>query len=52
MVDALKQYEALADSRRQHAQGTHAAVLKIKARRLEAEVRWEQAKAKEAKQSK
>jgi uncharacterized protein YlaN (UPF0358 family) len=48
MVDVLKQYEALAGGRAKNAQGTHAAALKIKARRLEAEIRLEQAKAKEA----
>jgi hypothetical protein len=52
MVDVLKQYEALADGRVKFAQETHAVALKIKARRLEVEIQLEQAKAREAQESK
>ena len=52
MVGVLKQYEALADERVKSGRGTQAAALKIKVRRLEAEIRLEQAKAKEARESK
>jgi hypothetical protein len=43
MVDLLKKDEALADARVQSARGTQPAALKIKARRLEAEIHLEQA---------
>jgi hypothetical protein len=52
MVDVLKNYEEVADGRVKSAQGTRAAALMIKARRLEAEIHLEQAKAKEATESK
>jgi hypothetical protein len=51
-VQTMGEYEALAESKRQAARGTLAAVLKVKARRLEAEIRLEEAKLKVAKQSK
>lgn len=46
LVDLLKQYEELAIQRAQAARGTEAAFLKIRARRLEAEIHLEQAKVK------
>lgn len=49
-VDALKEYEEVANANRQVGKGTVAAVLKIKAMRLEVEIALEQAKAKEAKE--
>ncbi|HEX4130244.1 MAG TPA: hypothetical protein VHZ24_09385 [Pirellulales bacterium] len=51
MVELLKQYEQWAEARAQRAEETQVPVLKIKARRLEAEIRLEQAKAKEAKKN-
>jgi len=51
-VDVLKEFESWAEQRWQAARGTQAAVLKIKARRLEAEILLERAKAEEAKESK
>lgn len=45
IVDLSKQYEELAIASREAARGTHATVLKMKARRLEAEITLEQAKA-------
>jgi outer membrane protein TolC len=47
-IDALKEYEEWANARVRAAQGTNAAVLKIKARRREVEIQLEQAKIKEA----
>jgi membrane fusion protein (multidrug efflux system) len=44
LVEVLKQYEELAKVRKQTARGTEAAVLKARARRLEAEIRLEQAR--------
>jgi hypothetical protein len=52
MVDMLKSYEQVADDLAKRAQGTHVAGLKVKARRLEAEIHLEQAKAKAAEASK
>src|SRR5579872_6016161 len=49
-VDALKEYEDVANAKRRAGQGTAAAVLKIKAMRLEVEIALEQTKAKEAKE--
>ncbi|OWK45732.1 RNA polymerase sigma factor [Fimbriiglobus ruber] len=46
-VDALTGYEEIAKAQHQGARGTIAAVLGIKARRLEVEIQIEQAKAKE-----
>jgi membrane fusion protein, multidrug efflux system len=46
LVDVLKGYEEVARQRVQTARGTEAAVLKARARRLEAEIHLEQAKAK------
>ncbi|VTR96256.1 sigma-70 family rna polymerase sigma factor : RNA polymerase sigma factor, sigma-70 family OS=Singulisphaera acidiphila (strain ATCC BAA-1392 / DSM 18658 / VKM B-2454 / MOB10) GN=Sinac_6419 PE=4 SV=1: Sigma70_r2: Sigma70_r4_2 [Gemmata massiliana] len=51
-VDELKAYEEVAVARVQVGRGTNAAVLKIKARRLEVEIQLEQAKAKEAREGK
>lgn len=51
-IDALKQSEKLAAARVQAGRGTQAAVLRIKARRLEVEIQLEQAKIKEAKEKK
>lgn len=51
-VDTLKEYEKLADARKQAALGTEATVLKIKARRLEVEIRLEQARSRENKDHK
>ncbi|HEX3655879.1 MAG TPA: TolC family protein [Pirellulales bacterium] len=48
MVDVLKQYEGLAESNVERARASRVVALKIKARRLEAEIHWEQAKAAEA----
>lgn len=41
LVEALKDLEEIAKSRKRAAEGTEAAVLKAKARRLEAEIRLE-----------
>jgi outer membrane protein TolC len=49
-VDALKEYEDFAKMMKSVGKGTGAAVLKIKAMRLEVEIALEQAKAKEAKE--
>jgi outer membrane protein TolC len=46
-LDALKEYEEVANARMQVGKGTAVAVLKIKAMRLEVEIALEQAKAKE-----
>jgi len=46
LVDVLKELEQTAKARKNAAEGTEAAVLKVKARRLEAEIRLEQARAK------
>jgi membrane fusion protein (multidrug efflux system) len=43
LVEVLKKYEEVAKARKKSAEGTEAAVLKVKARRLEAEIRLEQA---------
>jgi hypothetical protein len=52
IVDVLKEYETIADRMVKIAKGTQATVLKVKARRLEAEINLERAKAKEAKEAK
>ena len=52
LVDVLKGYEELANQRVKAARGTEASVLKVKARRLEAEINLERAKVKAAKESK
>jgi hypothetical protein len=52
LVKVLKEYEELAKERVKMARGTEAAVLKAKARRLEAEIHLEQAKARAAKEGK
>jgi hypothetical protein len=52
MIDSLKGLETLAEERMKTARGTAATVLKVKARRLEAEIHLEQAKIKEAKEGK
>jgi outer membrane protein TolC len=49
-VAVLKKSEELANTRAQAGRGSHAAVLKIKARRLEVEILLEQAKIKQAKE--
>jgi hypothetical protein len=51
-IDSLKQYEELATGRYQAARGTEAAILKIKVRRLELEIRLEQLKSKASKEGK
>jgi outer membrane protein TolC len=51
-IDALKQYEEWAQARVEAGRETAAALLKIKARRLEVEIKLEQAKIKEAKEKK
>jgi outer membrane protein TolC len=51
-IDALKEYEELADARVKAGRGTVATGLNIKARRLEVEIQLEKAKAKEAKENK
>jgi hypothetical protein len=50
-VDALKQSEAVAIAQVQSGRGNHAAVLRIKARRLEVEILLEQAKMKQAREA-
>lgn len=52
IVDELKKYEKFADAQVKFARGTVATTLKFKARRLEAEIDLERAKAKEAKETK
>jgi hypothetical protein len=52
IVDVLKEYETIADKMVKIAKGTQASVLKVKARRLEAEINLERAKAKAAKEAK
>jgi hypothetical protein len=52
IVDLLKGYEQWADGRVKSAQAPASSVLKVKARRLEAEIDLERAKAKEAKEAK
>ncbi len=47
-VEELKQYEKIAQGRVEAARGSMASVLKIKARRLEAEIRLEQAMAEKS----
>jgi hypothetical protein len=49
IVDELQKAEMIADANVKAAQGTMSTVLKVKARRLEAEIDFERAKAKEAK---
>ncbi len=46
LVDVLKEFEEVANQRVKTARGTEAALLKVKARRLEAEIHLEQATAK------
>ena len=43
LVDVLRECEAAAQARKSAARDTEASVLKAKANRLEAEIRWEQA---------
>lgn len=45
LVEVLKEHEELAKARKMAAEGTEVSVLKVKARRLEAEIRLEQARA-------
>ena len=52
IVDVSKQFENLAEERVKTGRGTLATALKFKARRLEAEINLERAKAKEAKEAK
>jgi hypothetical protein len=52
IVDELKKYETFAERRVKFAQVATVSVLKAKARRLEAEINWERAKAKEAQEAK
>jgi hypothetical protein len=52
IVDMMKEYEVVAIRHVQNAQAPGSSVLKVKARRLEAEIDLERAKAKEAKQAK
>jgi hypothetical protein len=52
MVKVLDEYEVWARTRVQFARMTEFSLLKIKARRLEAEINLERAKAKEAKEAK
>jgi outer membrane protein TolC len=52
IVDELKKLEAAADDRFKAARGSQTSLLKVKARRLEAEIDLERAKAKEAKETK
>jgi outer membrane protein TolC len=51
-VDVSKKFENLAEARMKTGRGTQASVLKVKARRLEAEINLERAKAKEAQEAK
>jgi hypothetical protein len=51
-VDVLKKYETSADNRFKAAQGSKSIFLKVKARRLEAEINLERAKAKNAQEAK
>jgi hypothetical protein len=48
-VEMMKGYEKMAAAQKQAGRGTDAAVLKFKAKRLEAEIQLERAKAKAAK---
>ena len=48
LVEELKQFEKIAQSRVEAAQGSVASVLKVKARRLEAEIHLEEAKPEES----
>jgi hypothetical protein len=52
IVDVLKEYETFAERTAKIAKVTTASVLKVKARRLEAEIHLERAKAKEAQEAK
>jgi outer membrane protein TolC len=52
IVDVLKGYEKFAEERVKNAGGTPVPILKVKARRLEAEIHLEQEKAKEDKEAK
>ena len=49
LVTTMKDYEELAIARKMAARGTHVAVLKVKARRLQAEIALERLKANAAK---
>jgi len=51
-VDVLKSYEKIALAQKEAGRGTNTAVLKFKARRLEAEIHLEQARAKGAREGK
>jgi outer membrane protein TolC len=51
IVDFLKKLETAADQRWKAARGSQASLLKVKARRLKAEIDLERAKAKEAKET-
>jgi hypothetical protein len=50
-IELMKGYEKLAAAQKQAARGTDAAILKFKAKRLEAEIQLEKTKAKAAKQN-
>ncbi len=52
IVDELKKYETFAERRVKLAQVATVSVLKVKARRLEAEINWERSKSKEAQEAK
>jgi outer membrane protein TolC len=52
IVDELKQFETIADQRVKAVRGSMSTFLKVKARRLEAEINLERAKIKEAKEAK
>ncbi len=52
IVDQLKKFEVIADQRVKAAQTSQSTFLKVKARRLEAEINLERAKTKEAKETK
>jgi hypothetical protein len=52
IVDELKKYETYAERRVKLAQVATVSVLKARARRLEAEINWERAKATEAQEAK
>jgi membrane fusion protein, multidrug efflux system len=47
LVEVLKEHEEVAKARKKSAEGTEVSVLKVKARRLEAEIRLERAQAQE-----
>lgn len=52
IVEVLSEYEKFAEAQRTSARGTASAVLKLKARRLQAEIDLEHAKIKDAKETK